>query len=841
MNLLDLVARLSFEDTNFEQGVSNVEKRVTTMGGVISKVVMAGGILKLGKDALKTGMDFDSAMSQVAATLGLSQEEINRTGGEFEQLRNKALEMGSSTKFTSTESAEALNYLAMAGLSTQESIAMLPKVLTAAGASGMDLALTADKLTNIMSALGLTSDDATTLMSNTGRVIDVLAETSTKANTDVYGLFESLSTVGSTAKIMQDPVKELSIATGILADNDMQASEAGTHLRNIIMSLGTPTKEGSALLEKLGVSAWDSQGKFRPLQDTLLDLNDSLSGMSQEEKMNIIGKIFNLTDISSVNALLDNCSTRWDELSLSIDGAEGAAQRMYDTQQNNLKGSFESLGSALEGLRIAFSDILTPAVSLVVDKLIWFVEELRKVVAGSEDANFGIELLVAGIIGLVTSFTLLKGIGIVVSIVSFTKTLGSALIMVKSFKGAWTLLSVAFGTTPLGLVITLIAGLVAGVVYLWNTSDNFRNFWINIWEVIKNKFSECCKVIVNFFTVTIPDAFNTFISFLQQLPGKVWNFLLQVIQKVIQWRIDMISKAIEVGINFVNSIVTFFQELPGKIRNFLVQVVQRTVQWKNDMINKAKETGINFINSIITFFQQLPGKIWNFLVQVVLKIIQWRIDMINKAIEIGVNFINSIVTFFQQLPGKIWSQLTAVIQKVIQWKNDMINKAKEIAALFLNNLVDGLKSIPGKMVSIGKNIVEGVWNGIKSMASTFTNNVKNFFGGIVDSAKAALGIHSPSREMRDEVGKWIPAGVGVGIEDEMPALKQKFEEGMSDLTNVKFTPKVDTIAQLSNSISNMVQRNIEVVFNVDGREFNRQVVAPYQDEIKRYNNIRRTY
>ena len=797
MNLLDLVARLSFEDTDFERGVSNVERRVTTMGGVISKVVMAGGILKLGKDALKTGMDFDSAMSQVAATLGLSQEEINRTGGEFEQLRNKALEMGSSTKFTSTESAEALNYLAMAGLSTKESIAMLPKVLTAAGASGMDLSLTADKLTNIMSALGLASDDTTTLMSNTDRVIDVLAETSTKANTDVYGLFESLSTVGSTAKIMQDPVKELSIATGILADNDMQASEAGTHLRNIIMSLGSPTKEGSALLEKLGVSAWDSHGKFRPLQDTLLDLNDSLSGMSQEEKMNIIGKIFNLTDISSVNALLDNCSTKWDKLSSSIDGAEGSAQRMYDTQQNNLKGSLKNLESALEGLRIAFSDKLKPAIIPVVDNLTWFVKELKKVVTGSKDANFGIELLVAGIIGLVTSFTLLKGIGIVVSIVSFTKTLGAALIMVRSFKGAWTLLSVAFGTTPLGLVITLIAGLVAGVVYLWNTSDNFRNFWINTWETIKSKFSECCKVIVDFFTVTIPDSFNTFISFLQQLPEKVWNFLLQVIQKVIQWKDDMLNKAKETGINFVNSIVTFFQELPGKIWNFLVQVVQRTVQWRNDMINKAKETGINFINSIITFFQQLPGKIWSFLVQ--------------------------------------------VVQKIIQWKNDMINKAKETAALFLSNLVEGLKSIPGQMVGIGKNIVQGVWNGIKSMAGTFTNNVKNFFGGIVDSAKAALGIHSPSREMRDEVGKWIPAGVGVGIEDEMPALKQKFEEGMSDLTNVKFTPKVDTIAQLSNSISNMVQRNIEVVFNVDGREFNRQVVAPYQDEIKRYNNIRRTY
>lgn len=797
MNLLDLVARLSFEDTNFEQGVSNAEKRVTTMGSVIGKVVAAGGILKLGKDALKTGMDFDSAMSQVAATLGLSQEEINRTGGDFEQLRNKALEMGSATKFTSTESAEALNYLAMAGLGTQKSITMLPKVLTAAGASGMDLALTADKLTNIMSALGLTSDDTATLMNNADRVIDVLAMTSTKANTDVYGLFESLSTVGSTAKIMKDPVGELSIATGILADNDIQASEAGTHLRNIIMSLGTPTKEGSALLEKLGVSAWDSQGKFRPLQDTLIDLNDSLSGMSQEQKMNIIGKIFNLTDISSVNALLDNCSTRWDELGLSIDGAAGAAQKMYDTQQDNLKGALESLGSAIEGLRVAFSDILTPAILPVVNNLIWFVQELKKVVTGSQDANFGIQLLVAGIIGLVTSFTLLKGIGIAISILNFAKTLGTALTMVNSFKGAWVLLSTAFGATPLGLVITLITGLVAGIVYLWNTSDTFRNFWIQTWDAIKSRFSEYCKVIVELITVTIPNAFNTFISFLQQLPGKVWSFLVQVIQKVIQW--------------------------------------------KNDMLNNAKEMGINFINSIVAFFQELPGKIWNFLVQVVQKVIQWRSDMINKAKEMGINFINSIVTFFQQLPGKIWSQLTAVIQRIIQWKNDMVNKARETARLFSSNLVDSLKSIPGQMVGIGKNIVQGVWNGIKSMAGTFTSNVKNFFGGIVDSAKAALGIHSPSREMRDEVGKWIPAGVGVGIEDEMPALKQKFEEGMSDLSNVKFTPKVDTIAQLSNSISNMVQRNIEVVFNVDGREFNRQVVAPYQDEIKRYNNIRRTY
>ena len=125
------------------------------------------------------------------------------------------------------------------------------------------------------------------------------------------------------------------------------------------------------------------------------------------------------------------------------------------------------------------------------------------------------------------------------------------------------------------------------------------------------------------------------------------------------------------------------------------------------------------------------------------------------------------------------------------------------------------------------------------MASTFMNNVKNFFGSIVQGAKDALGIHSPSREMRDEVGKWIPAGVGVGIERAMPDLERQLQEDMENLTNVKFTPKVDSTLELANTISSMNQRNIEVQFMVDGREFNRQVVAPYQDVVSRYNDVRR--
>lgn len=905
MNLLDLVAKLSFDDSEFKDGVSNVESSASKMGKVIGGVVGAGAILKLGKDAISTGMDFDSAMSQVASTMGLSQEEMQQTGGAFEQLRNKALEMGRSTKFSSTESANALNFLAMAGLTTEQSMALLPKVLTGAGASGMELATTSDKLTNIMSAMGLASKDTSILMSNADRVIDTLALTSTKANTDVAGLFESLSTVGSTAKMMKDPIGELSIATGILADNDIQASEAGTHLRNIIMSLGTPTDQGAEALKKLNVSAWEADGSFRPLQDILVDLNSELDGMSQKEKMDIISKIFNKTDISAVNALLDNSTDRWGELEKALEGAEGSAQKMYDTQNNNLKGAMTELSSATEGLYIALSDKLVPAIEPVVNGLTWLAQEITKVISGSNEANPLLKALAGVLISVGTAFAVIKGIGIAMTFLSLIQTLWSALKMVKSFSGAWAILNLVMSTNPIVLIIGAIAGLAAGFIYLWNTCDGFRNFWIWLWNVIVEFCSNAFTVIINFFTQTVPNAINTMIQFFSNLPSNIFNYLNEVIivvgewavgmwnkflemcgnilNTVVQWAVDLWNKFVEMcsnilnsviefltnlpynfgyflgevigtvvrwGIelwnkfietctNVINTVVEFFSQLPGKIWEFLTAVIHKVIEWKNNIVTKAREVGSEFIENIVNFFVQLPGKIWNFLTAVVQKVIQWRNDMVNKAKEAGSKFIEGVVIFFTQLPGKIWNLLTQVIQKAGEFARNLKSKASEAGRWFLNTLIEILSSIPGKMMSIGRNIVEGVWNGIKSMASTFMSNVKNFFGGIVDGVKSALGIHSPSRVMRDEVGKWIPAGVGVGIEKEMPALREQLEEEMNELTNVKFTPKIDPTSELVNSINGMIQRNIEVVFNVDGREFNRQVVAPYQSEVDRYNQVRR--
>ena len=357
MNVFDLFAKLSLDKSDYEQGLETAKKAANRAGLAIGAAFTAATTAAtiFGKTSVKVGMQFDAAMSQVAATMGVTTDEI-------ENLREFAQKMGATTEFLATQSAVALNYMALAGYDAETSIKMLPNVLNLASAGGMDLARASDMLTDSQSALGLSLDE-------TGELVDKMAKAAASSNTSVSQLGDAILTVGGTAKILKGNTTELSTALGILADNGVKGSEGGTALRNIILALTAPTNKAQKTIESLSVSVFDAEGNMRGLNEIFEELNASLSHMTQQERQSALSEIFNNRDLKSAEALLANVNGRWDELAATINQAQGSAEKMAQTQLGNLTGDIKLLKSAAEGAQLAFSEGINPALREIVQSI----------------------------------------------------------------------------------------------------------------------------------------------------------------------------------------------------------------------------------------------------------------------------------------------------------------------------------------------------------------------------------------------------------------------------------------------------------------------------------------
>ena len=360
----------------FETGIDNsgftadLGKITTVAATAVASVTAA--FTAASAAAIDIGMNYESSMSQVAATAGITADTK-----AFEMLSNAAKEMGESTQYSAAQASSALNFLSLAGYDAEKSIAALPTVLNVAAAGGMELASASDMVTDAMSALGLETAQMSVFA-------DQLAVTSQKSNTSVAQLGEAILTVGGTAKTLSGGVTEMNTALGILADNGIKGSEGGTALRNVILSLSAPTDTAAAALDRLNVKAFDSSGAMRPLQDTFADLNTALSSLSDQEKTAVLNEIFNKVDLKSVNALLGTSAERFDELSGYIDDCSGAAAQMAATMNDNLKGDLTILQSALEGLGIAAYEKFQTPMRTAVQEVTESVSELSKNLSSGE-------------------------------------------------------------------------------------------------------------------------------------------------------------------------------------------------------------------------------------------------------------------------------------------------------------------------------------------------------------------------------------------------------------------------------------------------------------------------
>ena len=338
------------DTSGFTKGISSM---TVAAGNLISDLAKTAGskLAGLAQSSVSVGMNFDASMSQVAATMGTTVDQI-------QSLTDTAKEMGSTTKFTATQAADALNYLALAGYDADKAAGVLPSVLNLAAAGGMDLAYASDLVTDAMASLNIEANKQ-----NVDEFGNKLAMAASKANANVSQLGEAILTVGGTAANLKGGTTELTTALGLLANVGIKGAEGGTHLRNIILSLQSPTKDAREVMEQLGLEVYDAQGNMRQLDDILTDLNTVMDGMTQGDKDGIINALFNKTDLAAVNGLLAAQGEQWETLATQIDNADGAMGQMAETQQDNLQGVMTSMGSAIEGLQLAVFERLEPTLT----------------------------------------------------------------------------------------------------------------------------------------------------------------------------------------------------------------------------------------------------------------------------------------------------------------------------------------------------------------------------------------------------------------------------------------------------------------------------------------------
>ena len=636
-------------------------------------------IMAVGGAAVKYFGDFEQAMTQSTAIMGDLSDDMRK------KMELAAREIGKTTKFGATEAAQAFEFLALAGLDAEQSIAALPQVAAFAQAGNFDLARATDLATDAQAALGLASEDAQENLQNLTRVTDVLTRAATLANANTEQFSESLTEKAGTAlRNLNKDVEEGAAVLAVFADQGVKGGAAGTTLNATLEGLSRQAIINKDTFKEYNVEVFDAEGNMKNLADITEDLEKALGGMSVEEQRATLMKMgFNRQALNGIQMLMGNSDAiRGYEAELRKAG--GTVQDVAEKQMDNLWDQLGLIKDQLIDVAIELGQHLVPIIKdTVLPMLEKFVEWIGRlaewfgnlspfwqefiVAAGALAAALGPALLIAGKIA--------TAIGALIPII------GKIMVVVKAV-GA-VIAGVVSG--PVLIAIGIIAGLVAIGVLVYKN-----------WEKIKETLDNVWGAIVAFFTETIPEAIETGLKWFSELPGKVAEFV---------------------------------NELPGKIGYALGVGLGTIIKFGIDAVNWAITEVPKFIESIIKFFKELPGKIWEWLKVALQKLGEWAVEGLKTV-------------------GK--------------WGTDLLAWAKRELPGIVDNIVSFFKGLPGKLLEIGKDLVRGLWDGIKSMGKWIGDKVSGFVEGITKGVKGVLGITSPSRVFMG-IGENISLGLARGI------------------------------------------------------------------------------
>ena len=781
------------------QKIAASGEKLQALGDNISSVgkkflPVTGAVVGLGTAAVKTAMDFDSAMSQVAAVSGA-------TGADLETLRDKAREMGSKTKFSASEAAEAMNYMAMAGWKTSDMLSGIEGIMNLAAASGEDLATTSDIVTDALTAFGLSAADS-------GHFADILAAASSNANTNVSMMGETFKYCAPIAGTLGFSAEDTAEAIGLMANAGIKSSQAGTSLRTVMNSLAGEVKICGAGIGEVTVATSNADGSMRDLSDILADCRGAFAGLSESEKAAAAETLVGKNAMSGFLALMNAAPADIEKLSGAIADCDGTAAGMAETMQDNLAGQLTILKSQLEELAISFGELLMPSIRMIVGWVQKLVDWLNGMDEGTKKIIMTVALLAAAI-GPVL-IVIGKAVSAVGTIMTFIPKLVSGFNMLKT---AFSALGAVMAANPIILIVAAVAAAVAAIILLYQKCEWFRDAVNAVWVQVKEFFVSAWEAICSFFTETIPAAWESLVGIFNQIPawwsglwqsvedffGNVWTGMME--NPVLSGIVDMIRSLWE---NLSSTLQGIWQGIQTAasgawelIKNVILGPVLLLIDLVTGNFTKLKEDALN----IWTNIQQAASSIWSGIRQVVGSLAQ--------------GLVNHVVILFNGLKntaGNIWSSIKNMASSA--WnglKNLVVSIAgnlKQAAVSAFQNMVSGIRSalsslgsvvsggfqsaisfitsLPGKALQWGMDFINGIADGIRSAIG----NVVSAVSDVAEKIRSFLHFSVPDEGPLTDYESWMPdfiGGLAKGIENSRGLVEKAVRDVASDMV---ISPKV---------------------------------------------------
>lgn len=730
-NLGSIVAKLVLNITEFEANLRRVNgdlddllsenaDRATQISNTLSSIgamlttTVTAPIVGVGQDIIETTATFEEKMSKVKAISGAVGEDLNK-------LKDYAMEMGATTKFSASESADALTYMAMAGWDTQQMLDGLKGIMDLAAADGLDLATTSDIVTDAITAFGLSAKDS-------GHFADVLAKASSSANTNVSMLGESFKYVAPVAGAMKYSVEDVSLALGLMANASIKGSQSGTALRMIFNNLTDDVKFLNDETGKLTVTTKNTDGTMRPLKDVMVDLRNSFSQLSDAEKVVNAQNIAGTEAMSGLLAIVNASDSDFNKLTENIYNAEGATKTMAETMSDNANGALEELGGALETLKLQFGEILVPIFTDIVRWVTNLVSALGELEEGTRKV-----IIVMGLIAAAMGPIVLL-IGKIIGFVQQVKA------MIPVIQGLGTKIVTFFaGLSKSALIAMGVVGAIIGVfIYLMATSEKFRKAMGEAWDRVKDAISRAWEKIKPALE-NLKNAFGNLLKALEPLM-EVLGVIAVAFTGVVVGTLNGLLNALAPIIDAVSNIINFVSEIISALISLLTGDFDGAIQH----LSNAGQEIINLFENILKAIEEyINGYIEGFIAT-----IDTALATIGLSLEEVKLFFIELWSELKEWFLALWDDIATGFKEtwegVKNWFSNLWNDITDTLNNVWDNINEGVSSVKNYFVDKWNGLVEyftelwnnveqafvNTWNGISDFTSDIWNNISETAEGV---------------------------------------------------------------------------------------------------------------